>query len=53
MQGAIRLYLISLEKSGHKKMPFHLLKELLNLYQLIFIERRKIKKNFCSFQIFP
>ena len=52
MQGTIRLYRISLEKSEHKKMPFHILKELLNLNQLTFIERRKIKKKSANYQIF-
>ena len=52
MQGTIRLYRISLEKSEHKKMPFHILKELLNLNQLTFIERRKIKKKSANHQIF-
>nr|DAF54520.1 MAG TPA: hypothetical protein [Siphoviridae sp. ctKwY15] len=52
MQGTIRLYRISLEKSEHKKMPFHILKELLNLNQLTFIERRKIKKKSANYKIF-
>ena len=33
-------------------MPFHILKELLNLNQLTFIERRKIKKKSANYQIF-
>lgn len=33
-------------------MPFHILKELLNLNQLTFIERRKIKKKSANLQIF-
>lgn len=32
-------------------MPFHILKELLNLNQLTFIERRKIKKKSANYQI--
>jgi hypothetical protein len=33
-------------------MPLHILKELLILNQLTFIERRKIKKKFANRQIF-
>lgn len=33
-------------------MPFHILKELLYLNQLTFIERRKIKKKSANLQIF-
>ena len=33
-------------------MPFHILKELLNLNQLTFIERRKIKKKSANNKIF-
>ena len=33
-------------------MPFHILKELLNLNQLTFFERRKIKKKSANHQIF-
>lgn len=52
MQGTIRLYRISLEKSEHKKMPFHIPKELLNLNQLTFIEHCKIINSFTTHKIF-
>nr|DAG42023.1 MAG TPA: hypothetical protein [Bacteriophage sp.] len=40
------------EKSEHKKCPSIILKELLILNQLIFIERRKIKKKSANYQLF-
>lgn len=33
-------------------MPFHILKELLNLNQLTFVEHRKIKKKSANYQLF-